>query len=81
MLCILRHGNIIFYNNTKLASVKLIMFACTVSDRTKVMAKVVVVLAAILQLADALTEPDCPVMQGATLQILFIFIFFHFRLL
>ena len=43
------------------------MLACTVSDRAKVMAKVMVVVAAILQLADALTEPDCPVMQGATL--------------
>ena len=49
-------------NNTKL-----IMLACTVSDRAEVKAKVVIVLAAILQLADALTEPDCPVLQGATL--------------
>ena len=42
------------------------MLAYTVSERTKVMAKLVIVLAAILQLADALAEPDCPVMQGAT---------------
>ena len=50
------------------ASVKLIGLARTVTERTKLMAKVVIVLAAVLQLADALTEPDCPVMQGETLQ-------------
>ena len=46
---------------------KLIGLVRTVSKRTKVMAKIVIVLAAVLQLADALTKPDCPVMQGATL--------------
>lgn len=51
-----------------MASVKLTGLARIVPERTKVMAKVVIVLAAVLQLADALTEPDCPVMQGATLQ-------------